>query len=391
MKHKNKYLIKKNVYHVLVVAFLLLLMSCSSESETKMGNETAIEDTADSNYEVTKTQFQASNMTLGKMEMASFHEVVKANGMLDVPPENRAMVSSYFGGIVKDIKLLPGERVKKGQVLFILENPDYVQLQQDFLEAKGQLTYLKSDYERQKNLAQDNVSSQKNFLKAESDYIVTKVKVESLSKKLALMNIIPNALTTENIRTTVAVFSPINGYVTEVAVSKGTFLNPSQLAVSIIDIDRLHVELNIFEKDLSKVKIGQPILFRVQNDKRNEYRANVHLINKIVDAEKRSISVHGDITHANLTTQFNAGMYVEADIITSSSERMALPQNALVDVEGRYYVLMLQKTTGEGYTFVKKEVKTGLSNTNHVEILNTQDFNEDTEILINGSFNLITE
>src|SRR5690606_33026367 len=114
-------------------------------------------------------QFQSSNMVLGKMEMGSFHEVVKANGMFDVPPENRAAVSCYFGGTVKDIRLLPGQKVKKGQVLFILENPDYVQMQQDFLEAKGQLAYLKSDYERQKNLAQDNVTSQKNYLKAESE------------------------------------------------------------------------------------------------------------------------------------------------------------------------------------------------------------------------------
>ncbi len=382
---------KNEAFNYLIVASFLILSSCSSKTDAKIAEETATETTAGNTYELTKNQFQTSNMALGKLEMGSFHEVVKANGMIDVPPESRAEVSCYFGGTVKDIRLLPGERVKKGQVLFILENPDYVQMQQDFLEAKGQLVYLKSDYERQKNLAQDNVTSQKNYLKAEADYTVTRVKVEALSKKLSLMNIIPNTLTLENIRTTVAVLSPISGYITEVAISQGTFLNPSQLAVSIVNTDHVHLELNIFEKDLSKVHVGQPIQFRIQDEKSNEYKTTVHLVNKTVQSEKRTVGIHGHLADEKQAGKFNPGMYVEADIYTSSSSKLSLPQEALVEIEGKYYVLVLQNTMDDGYTFVKKEVTTGLSNNSQVEILNPQDFKENTEFLIRGSFNLVTE
>jgi cobalt-zinc-cadmium efflux system membrane fusion protein len=391
MTNKTKNVIKNKAFNYLIAASLLILSSCSSKTDTEISVEDETQSIIEDAYHLTTNQFLSSKMAFGKMVPGSFHEVVKANGIFDVPPENRAYVSCYFGGIVKDIRLLPGERVKKGQVLFTLENPDYVQMQQDFLEAKGQLVYLKSDYERQKNLAQDNVTSQKNYLKSESDYTVTKVKVESLSKKLGLMNIDPNTLTLENMRTTIIVMSPINGYVTEVAISRGAFLNPSELAVSIVDTDHLHLELNIFEKDLSKVKIGQQIQFRTQGDESNFKQATVYLVNKTVDAEKRTIGIHGHLSDEKPADTFNPGMYVEAEIYTSTSSKMSLPQDAIVDIDGKYYVLVLQDSIGDSYNFIKKEVKTGLSNNSQVEILNAYDFKEDTEFLVKGAFNLIKE
>lgn len=382
---------KNKVLIYAMAAFLMTWVSCSSGPDIAATQEPAANPETENTYVLSVKQFQSSSMVLGKLEMQAFHEVVKANGTFDVPPENHAEVSCYFGGTVKDIRLLPGERIKKGQVLFTLENPDYVQIQQDFLEAQGQLAYLKSDYERQKNLAQDHVTSQKNFLKAESDYTVTRVRVESLGKKLALMNMNPNTLSLDNIRTTISVLSPISGYVTEVAISRGAFLNPSTLAVSIVNTDHLHLELNIFEKDLTKVKIGQPIQFRIQNDKRNDYKAVVHLVTKTVDAEKRTVGIYGHLSDETSAENFNPGMYVEADIYTSSASRISLPQTALVEVESKYYVLVLEEVSDTGYTFQKREVQTGLSDNNQIEILNPQDFKEDAQFLVKGAFNLITK
>jgi cobalt-zinc-cadmium efflux system membrane fusion protein len=382
---------KSQAFYLLMVLSISLLAACSSKTKTIDLGETELEIQNDDVYNLTLVQFQSSGMELGKLEMNSFHEVVKTNGTMDVPPENRAEVGSYFGGTVKAFKLLPGEKVKKGQVLFSLENPDYVKIQQDYLEAKAQLTYLKSDYERQKSLAQDEVSSQKKYLKAESDYLVTQVTVESLGKKLTLMNIDPNSLAMDNIRTTIDVFSPLTGYIDNVYISKGTFLNPSTMAVSIVNTDHMHLELNIFEKDLAKVKVGQPIKFRIQNDGNNDYEAAVHLVNKTVESENRTIGVHGHLSDKKPSHAFIPGMYVEADIYTSSSKRKSLPKNALVEVEGKFYALVLQNTSEAGYIFLKRQVETGLSNANEIEILNTAEFEEDTQFLTKGAYDLITE
>ncbi|GAA5020681.1 hemolysin D [Marivirga lumbricoides] len=356
-----------------------------------MANENLNQAKEENIYEITKKQFQSASMELGQLEKTAFHEVVQARGMFDVPPENKAAVSCYFGGTVKSIKLLPGEKVKKGQVLFMLENPDYVQIQQDFLEAQGQLSYLKADYERQKNLAKDSVTSQKNFAKAESDYRVTSAKVKGLSKKLALMNINPHTLTVENISTTIPILSPIAGYVTEVAISRGAFLTPSQLAVSLVDPDHIHLELNIFEKDLAKVSVGQSIRFSIQEDKSASYEATVHLVNKTIGQENRTVGIHGHLADEKLAAQFNPGMYIEAEIFTNTEEKSALPKEAVVELDNKYYALVLKDSSATAYTFQRTEVKTGLSNNERMEVLNTSAFDENTQFLTRGAFNLITE
>ena len=391
MKKQNINPMKNITRSYLIVISLLLFAACSSKNDTATSDNVTNNKSAGEVYELSTTQFNSSDMKLGKLEMKEFFDVVKANGMFVVPPQNNASISSYFGGSVKDIELIPGQRVKKGQVLFTLENPEYVQLQQDFLESQGQLTYLKSDYERQKNLAQDNVTSQKNYLKSESDYTVTRVKYESLRKKLELLNINPNMLTVDNIRTSVNVIAPINGYVTEVNISRGSFLNPSDVAMVIVDADHLQLKMNIFEKDLAKVKVGQTIHFRIQDDHSKDYEGVVYMVNKTVDAEKRTIGVHGHLKDEKLTNRFNPGVYLEAEIYTTSDSRSSLPQEALVEVDDKYYVLVLDKSSNENYSFIKKEVNVGVSNNDNIEILNAHDFNENTEFLVKGAFNIIKE
>ncbi|MFZ1358128.1 MAG: efflux RND transporter periplasmic adaptor subunit, partial [Saprospiraceae bacterium] len=156
-----------------------------------------------------------------------------------------------------------------------------------------------------------------------------------------------------------------------------------------VNTDHLHLELNIFEKDLMKVKIGQPIVFKIQEDNSKEYKATVHKVNKTVDPEKRTINIHGHIVDEGQSAKFNPGMYVEAEILTTSEIKASLPEDALVDSEGKYYVLVLSNTTKEGYTFIKKEVKTGSTKDGFVEILNMQNFKDNSKFLIRGAFNLI--
>ncbi len=372
--------------------FLLSLVACNSEpaakeTQTLLAANPAVEEI----IRLSASQFQGAQMELGKIQRRSFSQALKTSGMLDVPPENRAFISAYFGGYVKEISLLPGQAVKKGQLLFTLENPDYVQVQQEFLEAKGQLNYLKSDYERQKELIKENIASQKNFLKAEADYQVTLARFESLKKKLSLMHINPASISPHSIQSTIAVTAPISGYVTSVHAVNGMFLNPAVPALTITRIDNLHLELNIFEQDLPLVHIGQAVRFHLQNNPAQQYEAEVSLINKSIEQEKRTVSVHAHLKEEEERNYFTPGMYVEAEILVSADTLFSLPEEAVVAVENTSYVLEKQNTAPENYTFEKKEVQAGPSQNGYVPILNRQDFNEDTEFLTKGAFNLIKE
>lgn len=368
------------------IAGLIAMLSCSgNKPKTDSTNNT----TTDNSITLTKEQFNLSLMDLDTFSTHNFPNSVTANGMIDVPPENKASISAYFGGYVKGINLLPGQPVKQGQVLFTLENPEYINIQKEYLQAKSQLSYFKADYERQKELARDRVTSQKNFLKAESDYKVTLADYQSLKKSLNLMNINTDRLDESNIRSAITVTAPISGFITSVNAVKGMFLNPADIAVSITNTDHLHLELNIFEKDIPLVNEGQPVKFRIQNDTR-EHLAHVHLIGKSVDVENRTISVHA---HLNDETQqtLTPGMYVEAEIMTSSHPAAALPEEAVVNIDEKFFVLVKKGSSSGNIELEKREVKTGLSHQGYIEITNSNEFTAGSEFLVKGAFNLIVE
>lgn len=371
------------------LALVFSLFSCgsSASSETvsidKNFNENIIN--------VSNSQFQSSAMKLGKLDTFEFSEKVHTTGMFDVPPGHKASVSAYFGGYVKESELLPGEVAKKGQTLFTLENPAYIQTQQDFLEIKNHLSFLKSDYERQKSLSEENISSQKKFLQAETEYKSALTQYEALKKKLALMNIDSNSLTAENMTSVISVKSPISGFITSVDASKGMFLNPSDIAVTITNTDHMHMELKVFENDLHKIKIDQKVKFKRQNDPNRTFTASINLINKAIDNENRSVLVHCHLDNEEDELLFIPGMYVEAEILTSTQAQMALPEAAIVEVENKYYVLVKKGTENGESIFEKRMVKVGTTENGFTSILNHQDFEPNTEFLINGAFNLIME
>tara|TARA_R110000850_G_scaffold79715_1_gene171731 strand:- start:199 stop:1362 length:1164 start_codon:yes stop_codon:yes gene_type:complete len=370
------------------ISLLLTLASCNSKDKSETSfKDTTLENVDPDAITITENQFKSGKMELGKITMQQFNTVVKANGMFAVPPQNQADVSAYFAGYVKDIDLLPGHAVKKGQVLFTIENPGYVQVQQDFLEAKGRLNYLKSDYERQKELMVDNVTSKKNFLKAESEYTVTLAQYQSLRKKLSLMNIDVNTLSGDNIRSVISVPSPLSGYTTTINASRGMYLNPSDVAVTVTNTDDLHIELKIFEKDLPMVKVGQQINVRLQNDRENVYLGKVHLVNKTINDQERTIAIHGDLSNEEDTKLFAPGMYIEAEIVTTSADHPALPSDAVANIDNDFFVLVKEDNTN----FKRVLVKIGAVNNGFTQILNADDFEPNTEFLTKGAFNLITE
>lgn len=369
---------------------LAFLSGCTGEGNGQGAIQLADNDEVEP-IAMTSEQFAGAGMVIGGFTEQTFSQVVKTTGMFDVPPEYKAAVSAYYGGYVKTIGLLPGQRVKKGQVLFTMENPEYVQMQQDFLEAKGQLAYLKNDLERQTSLRAENVTSQKVFLKAEADYNITQARYESLKKKLSLINLDPDRVTSDNLRSTVSVFSPITGFVTTVHAARGMFLNPADIALTITSTEHLHLELNVFEKDYSLVKAGQDIRFRLPGASTESYRGTVYLINHSIDPESRTANVHGHIANEEEASLFAPGMYIEADIITEASAVLALPEDAIVEAGQEHFVLLKQSAADSSYKFDQMKIQIGRSQNGYTEVLNPKDFPAGAEFLIKGAFAMVGE
>ncbi|APF17244.1 efflux transporter, RND family, MFP subunit [Caldithrix abyssi DSM 13497] len=368
-----------------IVTVLLALFAACTTTENQQEAENA---PAENQIIITAEQFTSSNMELGKITLQYFSERIRATGMIDVPPQYKADVSVYYGGTVKDVRLLAGQSVKKGATLFTLENPDYVQMQQDYLTAKSRLNYLRAEYERQKKLFAENVASQKKYLKAESDYFTVLSDFKALGQKLRLLNIDPENLDYNRVATFTEIKAPIGGYVTQVNITRGQFLSPNEVAVSIVNTEHLHLELKVFEKDITKIKKGQSIRFRLPDNDTDYYEGLVFLVGQAVYSPERTINIHGHLKNEALSSQFIPGMYIEAEILVNEEQYPALPTDAVVNVESGNYILVKKSFTNNQYIFVQEAVKIGKSNDGYTQILNADRFG-DAEILIKGAFNLI--
>ncbi len=372
--------------YIYIILLSLLAISCGkTEKNSKNDVENNVEE---KDITVTQSQFDSEKMELGMLSEQAFNESIITNGMIDVPPQNKASVRSFLGGYIKQSPLLIGDKVKKGQRLATLENTEFVEIQQEYLEISEQLNYLKSEFERQKTLFDEKITSQKNYLKAQSTYKSALATYNGLRKKLTMMHINPVAVEKGNISASIHIYAPIEGFVTKVNVSNGTYVSPSDEILEIIDTDHIHLELSVFEKDILKIKKGQPIYFKIPESSTEIYDAEVHLVGTSIDAN-RTVKIHGHIKNEK-QTNFVTGMFVEAEIVSSSKLGMALPKDAVTTIEGSSIALVLNDKNEQDYTFKKVIIELGNQNEKYIEVLNKDDF-KDKKILTKGGFMLLIE
>ncbi|MBD0831009.1 efflux RND transporter periplasmic adaptor subunit [Aestuariibaculum sediminum] len=374
--------------YIYIIITLLTVIACKNEEQAH-SHENENDVHKDAHITVTQDQFQSEEMALGAIEPQTFNKGIITSGIIDVPPHNKATISSFMGGYITKTPLLIGDQVKKGQLLVSLENPEFVELQQHYLEIAEQLKYLKSEFDRQQILFEEQITSQKKFLKAESDYKRSLAEYNGLRKKLKMLNINPVLVEKGQITSTVNLYSPIEGHVTKVNVSNGIYVAPSDMIMEIIDTEHIHLELAVFEKDILNVNKGQKITFKIPEASSKTFEAEVHLVGTTVDPKNRIITVHGHILNEE-ETNFIVGMFVEAQIISDSVNKPALPNEAIIEYENANYVLYVKEKTNTNYTFEKVKVTVGLQNESYSEILNPSDLNGKT-ILSKGGYMLLAD
>lgn len=366
--------------YLYIIAAATVFFSCK-KAETEV-----TEPTNNDLINITKDQFQSGEMKIEKPIEYDFNVTVKASGKIDVPPQNRAKVTTFLGGYIKSTTLLVGDKVTKGQPLVTLENTDFIDLQKDYLEVAEQINYLKSEYERQKTLYNEKISSQKNYLKAESDYRKTKATYNSLREKLLLLNINPTNVEHGKLTSTITIYAPISGDVVVMNVNTGMFIAPSDVILEIVQTDHLHLELAVFEKDILKIKEGQPIKFTVPEASKDVFDAQVHLVGKSIEGKDRTINVHGHLSDA-VKQKLLTGMFVEASVIVDSKKGLAIPAEAIITENNKNFVLLLQNDNNN-YSFKKVGVTVGEKSEQFVEIIPNAQINANSRILTKGVFDV---
>jgi len=373
---------------ILNISLLMLLtVACSKQKPNVTDEKATTSAVAESTVVLTPQQVSAINIQTGHIAKINMKNVIKANGYFDVPPENNAVVSPMIAGYVRHINFLIGDNVKKGQALAELESMEFIDIQQQYIEINARLAFLKEEYDRQTFLQEKDAVSRKQFLTVEADYKTTLSTFDGLKSKLSLIGVNFDALGQGKIEQRFSLRSPITGSVKKMNTVVGRFAAPSEELFEIVDTDHLHLELNVYEKDVLKVKKGQKVWFKVPSQATAIYEGEVFLVGQDLSEDKRAINVHVHI-HGN-TADFTVGMYANASIVVEDNPSFALPVTAIVTIGTNKYLFKKETSSSEGVTFQKVQVFTGIESEGLIELTSMDQLTEADDIVINGAFYLL--
>ena len=359
---------KKSISFQLFTATIVLttMMSCTSKSS----ENTQSEKTAPKSSLLTLTSKQiaslgvkSSKLTKSLMGMSIF-----ANGMIDVPPQNKSFISVPFGGYIRDIKVLDGMRVTKGQVLLVVEHPEIIQLQQDYLEVQGNMEYLKAEMDRQKALLDKEAGSAKNYQQAKSNWQVAQAKLSGLSVKLEMANVNVASLKNGVIQREQRIKSPFAGVVTKVNTNVGSFADPKDNLLEVIDLQHAHAELTVYEKYLKLLKLNQLVSLNfVDSDEKTT--AKVFLIGREIGPD-RTVKVHCHFDR--LPKEIVPGSYLKAEINVDEMEHFVVPTDAIVNLGAKDMIYVT--TDNRHFIPVEIEILSSQGDFTAIQAINELDF-----------------
>lgn len=394
-------MVRRMKYSIILFSAILLFASCESSDKPSGKEQKEEEHHEEESSEVmlTDAQFKTAGISFGVVEMKQISGTFKANGVLDVPPQNKVSISVAMGGFLRKTELLEGKRVRKGELIAVIENQEYVQMQQDYLEAKSQLEYAKADYERQQELAKENINAQKTLQQSKASFQTLNAKVSGLKEKIKVSGISLFGVDNGNIQSAIKIYSPINGFVTEVKANIGKFVNSTDVLFEIVDTEHLHAELTVFEKDVPKLQIGQKVRFTLANET-TERTAKVYLIGREISND-RTVRIHCHIDKEDI--HLLPGMYLKAVVETGQLQVPALPDEAIVDYQGQKYIFVatekkhasdtitnIEKGGEPAYHFEMIPIQTGNSDVGYTEVIVSEGVDK-TKIVVQGAYALLSK
>ena len=372
------------------IAFILIslftLSACNNNTSTTDHQEAEEEHHHEggNTTTLTQTQIKTVDIRLGHIEQKALTATLKANGVLSVPADYQAKVSTIYTGIIQSVKVEIGTYVHKGQVIATISNPDFLQQQQRLLTVNGQIELAKQELDRQQTLYEGNAGTGKNLQAATTQLRTLRTEKASLEEQIRLMGLNPQTLTDKGMQSTLAIVAPISGNISAVYTNKGAYIDASTPIVEIIDNSSLHLHLQVYERDLPYIKVGQQVHFNPTNNTSREYDAQVYNIAASFENESKSIIVHCHV-EGDKQGLIN-GMNVTGVISLDKQTTPAVPNEAIVEDAGKSYIFLVTQTSDKETSFEKVEVVKGASESGYTAIAPVKPIASEQTIATKGAF-----
>ncbi len=352
--------INKSIIKILGIALLFNLAACHNHDHEDGGHSHGEDDghghalvhTAKAEHHeegkiyLSADQVKTVNVELGDFSAVKINDFVGATGTLGLPPNAYSSVSAKANGFIKNSnKFVEGSYVKKGAVIAYLENPDFIKQQQAYLEVVAELAYLRQELNRQQSLVDANAGVTKNLQKLQSDVNVKTATQKGIARQLSYLGINVDKLSPENIVQRIAITSPISGYITSINMHNGMFVEPNMELMEIVNETHLHLELDVFEKDIASIKEDQKITYTVPALGNDTYEGGVHVIGKEFNRENKTVRVHGHLEKER--PRFIKDLFIEAKIWLNDQTMEALPEEAIIKDGPSSYIYVAKEIPGK--------------------------------------------
>jgi cobalt-zinc-cadmium efflux system membrane fusion protein len=378
----------KNFKKSFIVFLMAAIVACQS-------NNTNTEDIASepdlNQISISKAKIDRAGIKLGEIKKELLSKDVHARGKIVVPPQNQASVNAYIGGVIRDIFVVPGEKVRKGQILATYAGPDVIAAQQNYLTAKNNFELYSKEYERQKSLKKENISSDKEFQNTESRYLESKSTLMATKSTMEMLQIDIEALDRGVISNEIQIVSPIEGIVQEVNINVGRYAEQQSALFEVLNTSKLWLEISVFEKDIQLVKVGQRVTFAPSSEMKKIYEAHVTSVGLMVEDDIRVVKVFAKIGE-NIETLI-PGMFASCEIHTSEQYLDALPEEAIVieNEAEKYGFYTLDDPNTEEMTFHRFDVKTGYVEDGFIQVEPIEKLPDQAKIVIEGVYYIRAE
>ena len=381
----NKRIINKNLlWNLPAFIAAIILVSCNSGKKIDPDPVTGDSATVLNTIKFTNEQIKLAEIETGSVEKRIISDYVECSGVIEAPPQNLVSVTAPMDGFLKETYFYPGNFVKAGTILAVLEHADYINLQQDYLEAQSQLEYYKEEFKRQGELTLENAASMKKMQNAQAEYKSLDAKYMALRKKLELLDINPDTLTPENISATIKIKAPISGYIAKANGNRGKYISSQDDLYQIVDKSHLHLQLKVFEKDIYRIKPGAKVMFQITGNEGYVHNAEIETIGQMIDDANRTIPIHAHII--GTSNIFIPGMYINARIILRDSPVYSLPVTSLVKTNDKTCIFLSSNNK-----FTRVPVNIGIEQDSLVEVINPSSSILSSKIVTKGAYYIETE
>lgn len=386
---------KKFLIIAIILSGFVFLISCGSKEtkEVTKTEETPKEEehTKPGEAVLTAEQIKTIGIELGSIEEKQLTASLKTNGVLKVPNQNKASINSVYSGVIRSLLVQPGNTVSRGQTIATIANPEFIQVQSEYLGINSRIVLAEQEYNRQKELNAGNAGALKNLQAAESNLKALRTSKSSLQQQIQLMGINPSSLSNGRLISVLAVRSPIRGVVSNVNVKMGSYVDVSTVVAEIVDNSQLHLDLFVFEKDLPKLKNDQTIHFTVTNNPGKEYDAQIFSLGSSFENESKAVSVHAMVKGDK--TGLIDGMSITANISLDKATLPAVPTEAIVSYQGQDYIFIVDSVDAKNNTtlFKRVPVAKGTSDVGFSEIILLKEVPAGAKVVIKGAFFILAK